>query len=864
MPDIQWVDSPRSVQCRVCGEAGIGSLIAIVSVMGRPTIEALKCAICGSIDLLSEAWPSSSNDAEVDHYVEIGAGIPTIVDALALVDPKRIKRFLDVGCGYGFSLDVGRALYGWDVRGIEPSQAALRGAAELDVDIRHEFLTAESDIGLGYDLIFSSEVIEHVPNPRVFLDAIRQRLAKGGCIILTTPAAEAISPEFPASDVASALSPGFHTFLTSVKGMERLLRDVGFRHVRVIRRHANIRVVASVTGRHWINSPYFDARTDLDGYYLTAARKSEPGSSLSVGMAIRYLRSVVAQGHFSLADEATEIVIDAFEARYGLSLGDPCGLLDLMPDREPIASLAGAAFALGMLEFIHRGNAQKAAEYFELARTTARRTLDVLDPTDLDSVDIIAQSTYHRALSLARIDGLSASFAAIDLDSIDALASTASGLWIPTSQVRVFVDMVAHNTESDATDEFRKTVCSTAARLARSEEMAARTAGLDGLYSLGLSAARAGNTVQSVRWLNECISECATRPSSDDHAQQLSRLCMALIPVSARQPVVDVPLHYMIDLYWCDASGTFLQGWAHCENEPLTSITVSLRNTAVVSTMHNREDLLNFWPECPEAAHGGFRVYIPGRPSDILTLHVATQRGTVTKEIELPDHQIPASFNPDHDTVVQANLKEFIANAPPGPVLALGVRGVSEDDARAQIALFEGREVVGFDIHPGFGIDVVGDAHELATLFPLHHFAIVFSASVFEHVTVPWLVAAQCARVTKIGGLNVHQTPWTWPTHSQPNDFWRISSAGLTHLFSASLGFEVLKVSELGATTVIPQGNWLTQHLGMPTIYSSAGAWIVAKKIDDSADQVSWPYSAEDGLRRAQQYPVDGLANGGS
>ena len=50
---------------------------------------------------------------------------------------------------------------------------------------------------------------------------------------------------------------------------------------------------------------------------------------------------------------------------------------------------------------------------------------------------------------------------------------------------------------------------------------------------------------------------------------------------------------------------------------------------------------------------------------------------------------------------------------------------------------------VGFDIHPGAGVDVVGDAHKLSTYFPLNSFDAVFAFSVFEHLVFPWKVALQ-------------------------------------------------------------------------------------------------------------------------
>jgi SAM-dependent methyltransferase len=108
----------------------------------------------------------------------------------------------------------------------------------------------------------------------------------------------------------------------------------------------------------------------------------------------------------------------------------------------------------------------------------------------------------------------------------------------------------------------------------------------------------------------------------------------------------------------------------------------------------------------------------------------------------------------------------------------------------------ESDEYTGFDIHPGPGVDVTGDAHELSRHFAQDSFDAVFSISVFEHLAFPWKVAMEINRVLRIGGLCYVSTHPSWPPHELPWDFWRFPLAGLKLLFSEPLGFRVLAGTE--------------------------------------------------------------------
>ncbi len=109
----------------------------------------------------------------------------------ALVRPE--DRVLDVGFwGQGVSaaaanwphrLLIARAREVWGID-LEYDESALPQEAS-----RYRRASAESfDLGgERFDLIFAGDLIEHLPNPGLFLDAAARHLAPGGRLVVTTP-----------------------------------------------------------------------------------------------------------------------------------------------------------------------------------------------------------------------------------------------------------------------------------------------------------------------------------------------------------------------------------------------------------------------------------------------------------------------------------------------------------------------------------------------------------------------------------------------------------------------------------------------------------------------------------------------------
>jgi 2-polyprenyl-3-methyl-5-hydroxy-6-metoxy-1,4-benzoquinol methylase len=99
---------------------------------------------------------------------------------------------IDVGCGRGWL--VNQLSTQVNMIGIDPVKSVIRYARKIYPNSRFYSSTPkkflEKNPNLLYDVVITSEVIEHVENKIDFLDDISKLLVQGGVIILSTPRGE--------------------------------------------------------------------------------------------------------------------------------------------------------------------------------------------------------------------------------------------------------------------------------------------------------------------------------------------------------------------------------------------------------------------------------------------------------------------------------------------------------------------------------------------------------------------------------------------------------------------------------------------------------------------------------------------------
>jgi SAM-dependent methyltransferase len=157
---------------------------------------------------------------------------------VALVaDQLTDKRSLDIGTGRGFLPAVMRRL-GWDARGVEISSDAADYARQrfgLDVFTGTVEQYAVAPEAQQFPLVTAIDVIEHVPSPRAFVQAIARVVEPGGRAIIDTPNAAARNIESKQLEW-----PGFnpfHIYLFDVSNLSKLLETSGFTVERAFSYH---------------------------------------------------------------------------------------------------------------------------------------------------------------------------------------------------------------------------------------------------------------------------------------------------------------------------------------------------------------------------------------------------------------------------------------------------------------------------------------------------------------------------------------------------------------------------------------------------------------------------------------------------
>lgn len=132
-------------------------------------------------DYKDYGWEEGATDAHGYLY-------PTLYGMLT---EHKSKRILDVGCGNGV-IACRLLADGFDIYGIDASETGINIASEkypgrfFVQDISSEQLP-DALSTFQFDVVISTEVIEHLYAPRSYMKLIKNILLRGGVVIISTP-----------------------------------------------------------------------------------------------------------------------------------------------------------------------------------------------------------------------------------------------------------------------------------------------------------------------------------------------------------------------------------------------------------------------------------------------------------------------------------------------------------------------------------------------------------------------------------------------------------------------------------------------------------------------------------------------------
>ena len=181
--------------------------------------------------------------------------------------PLEGKTALDVGCGAGLLTEPLSRL-GAKVTGVDASPEVIAVAREhaattgLHIDYR---VADVAGLEGEFDLISAMEVIEHVAEPAVFVNALAKRLAPGGLLIMSTPNATSLSRllMIVVGEGLGRIPRGTHDFdkFISPERMKALLGAAGLK-------------CADLAGMAWSPARGLHLSDDLRLNYLVSAMRA--------------------------------------------------------------------------------------------------------------------------------------------------------------------------------------------------------------------------------------------------------------------------------------------------------------------------------------------------------------------------------------------------------------------------------------------------------------------------------------------------------------------------------------------------------------------------------------------------------------
>jgi SAM-dependent methyltransferase len=189
---------------------------------------------------MSEVRP----EAMKEYYEQVWERLPGVLEPpdfeirrrFLLREARRGDRALDLGCGAG-AFTVALAEAGADVVGVEIAETALARARAAHEGLDFRLATLDGPLPFedgAFDLVWASEVIEHVADTERWLSEVRRVMTPGARLLVTTPSHGRL--RVAVLGVERFSEPfGDHLHLYTRRSLTSTLTELSFDHVKVRR-----------------------------------------------------------------------------------------------------------------------------------------------------------------------------------------------------------------------------------------------------------------------------------------------------------------------------------------------------------------------------------------------------------------------------------------------------------------------------------------------------------------------------------------------------------------------------------------------------------------------------------------------------
>jgi hypothetical protein len=149
--------------------------------------------------------------------------------------PKTPDWICDIGAGFGIFLEeLSKFLPEAELLAIEPTPSLAKELRNKKINVIEKFLgdVNRNDLPPGNGFFTSFELLEHLHNPLLFLEAVRKLCAEGGAFLGTTLSSWGLDIQL-LREHSKAIFPPHHLQILSPKAIRGLASKAGFKNVEI-------------------------------------------------------------------------------------------------------------------------------------------------------------------------------------------------------------------------------------------------------------------------------------------------------------------------------------------------------------------------------------------------------------------------------------------------------------------------------------------------------------------------------------------------------------------------------------------------------------------------------------------------------